>query len=363
MKSIEWIEPPAGSDVSGSACSEKQSDGDHGPANTREHYSVIAVPILVIHLLAAVACLPVFWNLTNIIALVVGTLVFGQAINLGYHRILAHKSLVVPKWLERFYVLLALCSLEESPGKWVSTHRRHHNHSDSQEDPHSPVENFGWSHLGWLLKSRNGQQEFYHDDKYSADLMKDSFYRALEANPILPGLIFLIHAILIFVTSFGIGLAVGVENPLLLATGILFWGCFLRTIVVWHITWSVNSLAHSFGYQNYQTGDQSRNNWLVALLSSGEGWHNNHHHDSASASNQHRWWELDLTYCHILVLEALGLATNVIRPRHLRSRDLQTSQDSLPPQNTMAEGQPAAPDRDPADCPSHSNTDETTAAR
>jgi Fatty-acid desaturase len=92
----------------------------------------------------------------------------------------------------------------------------------------------------------------------------------------------------------------------------------IRTVLVWHITWSVNSLTHLFGYRTYATGEDSRNNWLVGLVAMGEGWHNNHHHDPSSASVQHRWWEIDVTYYVILLMERIGWATHVIRPRHLR---------------------------------------------
>jgi stearoyl-CoA desaturase (delta-9 desaturase) len=92
----------------------------------------------------------------------------------------------------------------------------------------------------------------------------------------------------------------------------------LRTVCVWHSSWAVNSLSHLFGYRNYQTKENSRNNWLIAIFAGGEGWHNNHHEDPASASNSHRWWELDLTYGIIRTLELCGLATDVVRPRHLR---------------------------------------------
>ena len=303
---------------------------DSASANARngEKLSEIAIPIIAVHVLALASLLPVFWSWTNLWVLLVGTLIFGQGINLGYHRILSHKSLSVPKWLERFYVLLALCSLEESPGKWVSTHRRHHRHSDSDKDPHSPNQNLAWSHMGWLLKSRNGKQEFCHDESFSSDVMKDPFYRALEKYPLLPGLIFLIHAALFFAASWLACFLLGAESPLWNALGILAWGVFLRTVVVWHITWSVNSLGHWFGYQNYETGEGSRNNWLVAIVSSGEGWHNNHHHDSASASNQHRWWEIDLTWYHIRLLEMVGLAKNVIRPRCFRQDSVGSKQEA-----------------------------------
>jgi fatty-acid desaturase len=102
------------------------------------------------------------------------------------------------------------------------------------------------------------------------------------------------------------------------ATSFVIWGVVVRTVVVWHITWSVNSLTHMFGYRNFDTGEESRNNWLVAIFTSGEGWHNNHHADPASANNSRRWWELDLIYGFIRVLEVTGLAWNVVRPREQR---------------------------------------------
>ena len=95
---------------------------------------------------------------------------------------------------------------------------------------------------------------------------------------------------------------------------LLVWGVFVRTVAVWHITWSVNSVTHMWGYRNYETDENSRNNWLVGLVSNGEGWHNNHHADQRSAAHGHRWWEFDVTYITIWLLEKFGLATNVLRP-------------------------------------------------
>jgi len=283
----------------------------------------IAIPIAAVHLLALFAFWPAFICWQNFVLLIVCVLVFGQGMNLGYHRLLAHRSLKVPKWIEYLYVSLALCSLEESPGKWVSTHRRHHNHSDEHHDPHSPDRGFVWSHFGWLLFKRNGEEEFRVDERYSADILSDPFYAALEKNPLLPGVIYLMHAVLFYLFCWAILVLIGSDtgSAAISAMGATLWGVVLRTVVVWHITWSVNSLSHIFGYQNYQTGEESRNNWLVALLASGEGWHNNHHADPASASVQHKWWEFDVTYYHILVLEFLGLASQVVRPRHVRTRD------------------------------------------
>ncbi len=283
--------------------------------------SDIAYPLIVLHLIAICAFVPSFITWFNIGLMIACSYIFGQGINLGYHRLLTHRSLSVPKWLEYFYVILALCCVEETPAKWVSTHRRHHNHSDHDDDPHSPNESFFWSHMGWLLVRRNGVNEFRNDEKYSADIMKDPFYAFLERHPLLPGGIYLLHAIIFYSVCFACCWVFRAADPAWTALGMTMWGVILRTVAVWHASWSVNSLTHRFGYQNYETGEQSRNNWLVAIAASGEGWHNNHHHDPASANNQHRWWELDPTYYQIRILMALGLAKNVIQPRHLRKSD------------------------------------------
>lgn len=290
------------------------------PSKASLSRTAFALPIIAIHFTALAALWPGFYSGVNLAVCVVGIFVFGQGINLGYHRLLAHRSLEVPKWLEYFYVTLALCCMEESPGKWVATHRRHHTFSDKDDDPHSTGHGFFWAHMGWLLFRREGVDGLKADPRWAADILKDRWYVKLERHWWLPSAFFLIQIVLFFSFGLIVALATGAEwgAAAQSACGLTVWGVVLRTVIVWHITWSVNSLTHFFGYRNYETGEESRNNWLVAILASGEGWHNNHHHDPASASVQHRWWELDLTYYHIRALEALGLAKKVIRPRSTR---------------------------------------------
>jgi fatty-acid desaturase len=126
--------------------------------------------------------------------------------------------------------------------------------------------------------------------------------------------------VLFFAVGFTIGWLAGGQPSAGVQLGLswLVWGVFVRTVVVWHITWSVNSLTHLWGYRNYKTSDNSRNNWLVGLVAHGEGWHNNHHAEQASAAHGHRWWEIDVTYLTICCLEAVGLAHDVVRPRRQR---------------------------------------------
>ncbi len=279
-----------------------------------------AVTIALIHALALAAVVPWLFSWTGLIVMIVGVHVFGQAINLCYHRLLSHRSARVPRWLERFFVIMALCCMQDTPGRWVATHRFHHNHSDEQPDPHSPLVNFLWSHIGWLIIHNRRTQCMETYRKFAPDIFKDPFYMRLEKG-FLALWVYAAHALLFFAVGFGIGAAVGgAAEGLRFGLSLLVWGVFVRTVAVWHITWSVNSLTHLFGYQNYETGDHSRNNWLVAILTVGEGWHNNHHHDPASGSNQRRWWELDITYYELRLLEMVGLATNVIRPRDQRHR-------------------------------------------
>jgi stearoyl-CoA desaturase (delta-9 desaturase) len=177
--------------------------------------------------------------------------------------------------------------------------------------------------MGWLLVENGDVRCYSAYERYARDVLRDPFYMRLQRRGWLPLWIYAAHALAYVVVGFVIGffafggLAAGIQ----FAASWLVWGVIVRTVCVWHISWTVNSLAHLFGYRNYQTAENSRNNWLVALLTSGEGWHNNHHIDPASASNQHRWWEIDGMWMVIRGLEMCGLVTDVVRPRHLRHKD------------------------------------------
>ena len=278
-----------------------------------------AISIVGVHLLALLAILPWAFSWTGLVLMVVGVHVFGQAINLLYHRVLTHRSCVLPKWLEHGFTVMALCCLEDTPAKWVATHRYHHLHADEHEDPHSPLVNFLWGHIGWLLVENKRTHNIDTYRKYASDILKDPFYMKLEKSYLWVW-IYVAHAALYFAVGYGLGWVIDgtAAGALQFGFSIFVWGAIVRTVVVWHITWSVNSLSHLFGYKNHDTDDHSTNNWLVALLTVGEGWHNNHHHDPASASNQHRWWEFDITYYEIKLLEKLGLAKKVIPPQSKR---------------------------------------------
>jgi len=273
-----------------------------------------------VHLLALLVAVPWLFSWAGVAAFALGIVVFGYGINLGYHRILTHRSLRVPRWLERALVLVALCGMQDGPVRWVTHHRMHHANSDGEADPHTPRAGGLWSHCLWLFRHNPAIEGATAYHRYARDILRDPFYRWLQKHPPAVYGLYALHAVLFLAVAFAAGWAAmgSAMAGLQLGLSVLVWGVFARTVAVWHITWSVNSLTHMTGYRNWDTPDDSRNNPLVALLAFGEGWHNNHHADQASACNWHRWWEVDLIWLTIRALEALGLATDVVRPRHLR---------------------------------------------
>jgi stearoyl-CoA desaturase (delta-9 desaturase) len=262
-----------------------------------------------------------YFSWWGLLLVFVGAYVFGTlGINLCYHRILTHGSLVVPKWLEHTLAILGVCSLQDSPLRWVIAHRLHHQYSDEREDPHTPRVSFWWGHMGWLIVSNRAIDSIAAIDKYAPDLLQDPFYRWLHRR--LTWLwVYLAHAVIIPLLGFGLGwLVTGNLLEGLAWAGVAFmWGVVVRTVYVWHVTWLVNSATHCWGYKNYRTNDESRNNWFVALIANGEGWHNNHHAAPRAAAAGHRWWELDVTNWTIHLLRVLGLATKIVPvkvPKH-----------------------------------------------
>jgi stearoyl-CoA desaturase (delta-9 desaturase) len=271
----------------------------------------------VIHGLSVLAFVPWFFSWTGVALWIAGQFVYGTlGMTLGYHRLLTHKSFMCRKWLEHVFATFGICCLEDTPARWVAIHRKHHQHSDEPQDPHSPLVDRIWSHIGWLVVENplHGEIGFY--EQYARDILQDPFYLSLERHAKCVW-IYVAHAALYFLAALGVGwvLTGRYWNGVQLGASWLVWGVFLRTVTVWHVTWSVNSLSHIWGYQNYETGDHSRNNWLVGIMAAGEGWHNNHHADQRSACHGHKWWEWDVTYWVIRILKTVGLAWNVVLPR------------------------------------------------
>ena len=288
-----------------------------------------AVSFAVYHLLALLAFVPWLFTWSGVLLAALGTYVFGTlGINLCFHRLLTHRSFVCPKWLERGLAVLGVCCLQDTPAHWVAVHRLHHQHSDDTKDPHSPLVTFFWGHMGWLLVPNHALVRMDLYERYAKDLLLDRFYMSLERR-----LLWVWINVALWAVFFAAGLAVGwsaggrLGGGLQLGLSLLVWGVFVRTVLVWHITWSVNSVTHLWGYRNYETDENSRNNVLVGIVANGEGWHNNHHAQPRAAAHGHRWWELDVTYLTIRLLQAVGLATDVVPVRRtMRGRVVTTNQ-------------------------------------
>jgi stearoyl-CoA desaturase (delta-9 desaturase) len=223
--------------------------------------------------------------------------VTGLGVTVGYHRLLTHRSFRVPKWLEYVLSVCGSLALQGGPIKWVATHRVHHAFSDRPQDPHSPTKGFWWAHILWLFAYDEVLDHPTKHYRYAPDLAKDAGHQWINYTHVP-------QTILMGVLLFAIG-----------GWPWLVWGLFVRTVFVYHVTWLVNSAAHLWGYQSFQTNEGSRNNWWVALLSYGEGWHNNHHAYLHSAAHGLRWWEFDLTYLCIRILGWLRLARGIRLPQ------------------------------------------------
>jgi len=193
--------------------------------------------------------------------------------------------------------------------------RQHHHAADKENDPHNPLTSFVWGHVGWLMIKSDNADPGPLKKRYAPDLLYDPFYAWLEASDN-----WIKVALLSWAFYFLVGYAAvavpggGVREATQFGASLVVWGAAVRTVLVWHITWSVNSVTHLWGYRNYNTPDNSRNNVLIGLLAGGEGWHNNHHAAPSSARHGHKRWELDVAWLTIRMLVVLGLAKNVSLP-------------------------------------------------
>ena len=203
----------------------------------------------------------------------------------GYHRYFSHKTYKTSRAFQFFLAFMGTTCVQKGPLWWASLHRHHHKHSDQPEDIHSPRHGFWWSHQAWIEapKWQASKLELIPDFARYPEL------RFLNKWHVVGPL-----ALIAFCVAVG-GLS-----------GFL-WGFCLSTTLLWHSTYTINSLSHRWGKVRYETGDDSKNNWVLALLTLGEGWHNNHHRYQAAARNGFYWWEVDVTYYVLLGLEKLGL--------------------------------------------------------
>jgi fatty-acid desaturase len=217
----------------------------------------------------------------------------GLGISLGYHRLHTHRSYKAPRLLEYFFAVCGSLTLEGGPITWVATHRIHHQKSDHDGDPHSPRDGMWWAHVGWILFGESLDRLTGIVSKYAPDLGKDRFYVLLNKYHWVP--LTLLGAVLLAIGGW----------PMFL------WGICVRVVFGLHATWLVNSATHMWGRRRFTTRDDSRNNWWVALLTFGEGWHNNHHAHPTSARHGLAWYEFDPSWITLKILRRLGVARGV----------------------------------------------------
>jgi stearoyl-CoA desaturase (delta-9 desaturase) len=217
----------------------------------------------------------------------------GLGISMGYHRLHTHRSYRIPLGLEYFFAVCGALTLEGGPISWVATHRLHHQHSDRANDPHSPRDGAWWSHAGWILTGEAVHNNTRLTAKYAPDLAKHRFYLWLNNYHWVPMIV------------------LGLLLQLIGGLPLLLWGICFRVVFGLHATWFVNSAAHMWGRRRFATHDDSRNNWWVALLTFGEGWHNNHHAHPTSARHGMAWYEFDPSWIQIKVLKFFRIAKSV----------------------------------------------------
>ena len=251
-----------------------------------------AIVLGLFHLASIPAIFLFSWK--GVAAFVVLTWVAGSlGIGVGYHRLITHRGFKTPKWLEYFLTVCGMLALQGGAINWVATHRIHHAFTDQPRDPHTPRAGGWWAHIGWIMQGTAQQHPASTLKRYAPDLVNDPIHVWLNRLYFVP---------LIFC---GMGL--------LWWGGLsaLVWGAFFRVTFALHSTWLVNSVTHIWGTRRFDTTDDSTNNWWVALLTFGEGWHNNHHAFARAARHGLAWYELDLNWLVIRSLQFVGLARNV----------------------------------------------------
>jgi fatty-acid desaturase len=248
--------------------------------------------VTLFHILAVAALFTFSW--ANLAAgMFLWWLAGSLGIGVGYHRLLTHRGFKVPKWLEYTLSIFGTLALQSGPLTWVTTHRVHHAFTETERDPHSPRFGTYWAHMGWIMRGKAQQQTWADMQRYCPDFANDRVHQWINKYYYIPTLI-------VAAGLFAIG-----------GWTMILWGVFLKTVIGWHFTWLVNSATHMWGTRRFETRDDSRNNGLIAAITWGEGWHNNHHAYPRSARHGLAWYEIDLNWIQIRLLEMVGLAKDV----------------------------------------------------
>ena len=265
-------------------------------------YKTTILLVVLLPLVATALALRLLWQRTvhapDLILLAVMYSLVAFGVTVGYHRMLTHRSFRAQPVVKLVLLILGSMAFEGPAIQWAATHTKHHARADREGDPHSPVDGFFHAHLGWIFRDGDADPRVY-----CRHLLNDRIVTFVSKT-------FLLWAIVSLAIPFGIGWLLG--GWALALTGLL-WGGLVRMFLTHHVTWSVNSVCHTFGRREFETTDRSRNEWVVGLLAFGEGWHNNHHAFPRSAFHGLHWWQFDISSYVIWTLEHLGLARDVYR--------------------------------------------------
>ena len=278
------------------------------------------IPLLSFHVLALLAFIPHLFSWYNLIGwFVVLQITGGFGISIGYHRMLSHRAFMkFHPIFGFFHTLCGTLALQMGPISWSRIHRAHHKFTDTPKDPHDQNKGFFHVHIGWMLQKINME-----NCQYPTDLEKIGYVKFMEKYFVILNTTFLL-------SLFGLGYYLGASNPLnfsnpfgedytatstlnkglLGGAGMLIWAGFLRIVVLYNLTWCINSVCHRFGYKNFAVDSNtgtSKNNYFIGYFSFGEGWHNNHHHFPNSAKFSYRWWEFDISWAYISLMSKLKI--------------------------------------------------------
>ena len=266
------------------------------PANARtstDRINWAIAPVLFAFHVGAVAALFFFSWQRLLVAAALYWVTTSFGLGICFHRLLTHRSFATPKWMEYFLTVCGVAAMEGGSLQWVANHRQHHQYSDHDGDPHSPRDGKWWSHAGWVLVGNALRQDTAALKRYAPDLGADKFHVWLTKYHLLPTAV-------IAVALYAIG-----------GFRLVLWGTFFRTVAGLHATWLVNSVSHIWGTRRFETRDTSTNNWWLALVTFGDGWHNNHHAHPVSARHGMMWHEIDFNWYTICAMQRLGLASRI----------------------------------------------------
>lgn len=260
------------------------------------------IPFILLH----ISCLAVFFvgfSWFAVIVMIAFYLLRMFAITAFYHRYFSHKAFKTSRAVQFIFALIGVMSTQNGPLWWAAHHRYHHRHADQIEDLHSPRDGFWYSHIGWFLNKKN----YATQDNLVKDWVKYPELRWLDRHSVL-------ISVLTAASFWIVGTLLEKLAPQLGTNGLqlLVWGFLISTVILTHMTLTINSFAHRFGFRTYPTEDDSRNNWFLAIITLGEGWHNNHHYCPASVRQGFVWWQIDLSFYILRLMAMVGLVWDLV---------------------------------------------------